>query len=221
MVEIDKVHEQLLTSGAHKARWVPAWARPCSGGENRHFPSVDASSTLRVKQKQQTVRFILKTCVAKTLLFAEMVDSLKEMGVSLGKQSRFELIWPECKFSVGKQQQSCRLDEDHLSELLLPVGRFFLSQKSKEQFYESESVHVNNRPPFGFHWGTRMLPCPVSVTRSILMLVADQDRQVVAVDAFETQAIPHRQMGIKGAHRCQCISCIFAFVLKQRRSSNR
>lgn len=97
----------------------------------------------------------------------------------------------------------------------------FLSQKSKERFYESESVHVNNSPPFGFHWGTRMLPCPVSVTRSILMLVADRERQVVAVDAFETQAIPHRQMGIKGAHRCQCISCIFAFVLKQRRSSNR
>lgn len=142
MVEIDKVHEQLLASGAHKARWVPAWARPCSGGENRHFPSIDASSTLWVKQKQQTVRFILKTCSAKTLLFAEMVDSLKEMGVSLGKQSRFELIWPEFNFSVGKQQQSCRLDEDHLSKLLLPVGRFFFYPRKVRTSFPSQRASV-------------------------------------------------------------------------------
>lgn len=81
MVEIDKIHEQLLTSGAHKASWVPAGARPCPGSKNRHFPSIDASSTLRVKQKQQTVRFIVNVCGAKILLFAEMVDTLKEMDV--------------------------------------------------------------------------------------------------------------------------------------------
>lgn len=81
MVEIDKIHEQLLTSGTHKASWVPAGARPCSGSKNRHFPSIDASSTLRVKQKQQTVRFILHTCGAKIPLFSKMVDTLKEMNV--------------------------------------------------------------------------------------------------------------------------------------------
>lgn len=71
------------------------------------------------------------------------------------------------------------LDEDHLSRLLLPVERFLYSRKVRNSFHESESVHVNNGPPFGFHWSTRMLPCPVSVTRSILMSVGDRDRQVV------------------------------------------
>lgn len=52
LVEIDQIHQQLLTCGTHKARWVPAGARACSGGKNCHFPSVDASTTLTIKHNK-------------------------------------------------------------------------------------------------------------------------------------------------------------------------
>lgn len=54
-----------------------------------------------------------------------------------------------------------------------------------------------------------MPPCPVSVTRSILMLVGDQNGQVVAVDAFETQTIPHTQMGIRQGQPCHAMHIMY------------
>ena len=51
LVEIDQIHQQLLTRGAHEACWVPAGARPSSGGENCHLPSIDASATLTIKRQ--------------------------------------------------------------------------------------------------------------------------------------------------------------------------
>lgn len=66
-----------------------------------------------------------------------------------------------------------------------------------------------------------MLPCQVSSTESILMAVGDRNRQVAAVDALQTQTVPHTQMGIRQGQPCQCISCICARALRQKRSSNR
>lgn len=64
LVEIDQIHQQLLTRGTRKARRVPAGARPSSGGKNCHLPSVDASATLTIKHKQQMIHdiYISDTC---------------------------------------------------------------------------------------------------------------------------------------------------------------
>lgn len=58
LVEIDQIHQQLLTRGAHEACWMPAGARPSSGGKDCHLPSIDASATLSIKDKQQMIHEI-------------------------------------------------------------------------------------------------------------------------------------------------------------------